>query len=152
MGDEDEVERRISFDVDGTLIKWAYAKRAPYLQRWKLKPKKKVIKRFKELSKNEENAVGIISQRTNESIKDVVEEYNLSPDFICGARMKPTPTGGKFKCLDKAKKKYPTNKCIHIGDSEVDKYAAEMAGCDYLTPKEAGSCTKEEIENGNCKG
>ena len=99
--------RLISFDIDGTL---AFGSPPGHITM-------DVVRKAKELG----FLIGSASDRTISNQIELWNEHQIQVDFV----------SLKHRLVE-VKQKFGATRCLHIGDTEMDRYFAKQAGFDFL--------------------
>lgn len=133
MGQDDKREGIIALDVDGTILDYGgYITRGDII---KLK---------------ERNRVGIISKRSIENIKAVIDRLNIPIDFFYSAY--PDRRGNKAGFLKEVSEGSPKKiPLTYIADRKEDQIECTLAGWNYMHPKDYVSCPLCKLYFGDIK-
>ena len=97
----------ISFDIDGTM---AFGSPPGHITL-------EIVRKAKELG----FLVGSASDRTLSNQEELWKQHEIEVDFVS---LKHT--------LSEVKERFDVENCLHIGDTEMDRYFAAQAGFDFL--------------------
>jgi predicted mannosyl-3-phosphoglycerate phosphatase (HAD superfamily) len=112
MADVRNARFLLSFDIDGTL----------YLGDPPGGISREMVLRAKEAG----FVIGSCSDRSPSSQQTMWEKLDIDPDFVARKHM-----------LDEVKERFSMERYLHIGDRDLDKQFAEMAGFDFMWAHEA---------------